>query len=233
MTGSYDPNDKTGFPKGQTENNYISANQQLQYLIRFQNTGTDTAFTVVIRDTLDVDFDIFSVVSGVSSHSYEFKMYGPRVLEWTFNDINLPDSAANQEGSNGFVTFHVEQVRDLAPGTEITNDADIYFDKNAPITTNTTMHRIYEGFVNVLSVEEALATVPGIHVFPNPANDELFVISETQAYAKYTIYDCYGRPVLNGQLNGIESKINIKDLSKGNYYIFTEGVGNANSFIKL
>ena len=79
LTGSYDPNDKTGFPKGQTENNYISANQQLQYLIRFQNTGTDTAFTVVIRDTLDVDFDIFSVVSGVSSHSYEFKMYGPRV----------------------------------------------------------------------------------------------------------------------------------------------------------
>ena len=70
---------------------------------RFQNTGTDTAFTVVIRDTLDIDFDIFSVVSGVSSHSYEFKMYGPRVLEWTFNDINLPDSAANQEGSNGFL----------------------------------------------------------------------------------------------------------------------------------
>ena len=233
LTGSYDPNDKTGFPKGQTENNYISANQQLQYLIRFQNTGTDTAFTVVIRDTLDIDFDIFSVVSGVSSHSYEFKMYGPRVLEWTFNDINLPDSAANQEGSNGFVTFHVEQVRDLAPGTEITNDADIYFDKNAPITTNTTIQRIYEGFVNVLSFEEALASTPGIHVFPNPANDELCVISETQAHARYTIYDCYGRPVLNGQLNGIESKINIKDLSKGNYYILIESVGNANSFIKL
>ena len=97
LTGSYDPNDKTGFPKGQTENNYISANQQLQYWpIRFQNTGTDTAFTVVIRDTLDVDFDILCFWR---IKLYEFKIMD-RGFGWTFNDINLPDSAANQEGSN-------------------------------------------------------------------------------------------------------------------------------------
>ena len=133
VTGSYDPNDKTGYPIGQTNQKYIQPNQQLQYVIRFQNTGTDTAFTVVIRDTLDTDLNIFTVTSGVSSHQYDFRMYGPRVLEWTFNNILLPDSTTNSDGSNGFVTFHVDQVPNLAPGTEITNDADIYFDFNINI----------------------------------------------------------------------------------------------------
>ena len=161
VTAPVDPNDKTGYPLGQTEEYYIQPNQQLQYVIRFQNVGTDTAFTVVVRDTLDIDLNIFTVTPGVASHPYTFKMYGPRVLEWTFEDIQLPDSTTNSEGSNGFLTFHVDQVPDLAPGTVINNDADIYFDFELPITTNTTVHKIFEGFVDVLdptvSIENYIA----------------------------------------------------------------------------
>tara|TARA_B100000508_G_scaffold137355_2_gene131763 strand:- start:59565 stop:63446 length:3882 start_codon:yes stop_codon:yes gene_type:complete len=142
VTGSYDPNDKRGFPTGVTSQHHIQPNQQLQYVIRFQNTGTDTAFTVVIRDTLDTDLNIFTVNSGASSHDYTFKTYGPRVLEWTFDNIMLPDSTTDEPGSNGFVTFTVDQVPDLPNGTVINNQADIYFDFNAPIITNETDHLI-------------------------------------------------------------------------------------------
>ncbi|PHR49568.1 MAG: hypothetical protein COA32_00120 [Fluviicola sp.] len=142
VTGSYDPNDKRGFPSGVTEQNHIQPNQQLQYVIRFQNTGTDTAFTVVIRDTLDTDLNIFTVTPGVSSHEYTFRKYGPRVLEWTFDDIMLPDSTTDEPGSNGFVTFTVDQAPNLPNGTLINNQADIYFDFNAPIITNETDHLI-------------------------------------------------------------------------------------------
>jgi hypothetical protein len=142
VTGSYDPNDKTGFPLGVGQDHIISPNTKMDYLIRFQNTGTDTAFTVVIRDTLEMDLDIFTVVSGVSSHPYHFRMHGPRVLEWTFNDILLPDSTTNEPGSHGFVTFTVDQVRDLPDGTEINNRVGIYFDFNEPIITNTTQHLV-------------------------------------------------------------------------------------------
>ncbi|MBL4752230.1 MAG: SBBP repeat-containing protein [Flavobacteriales bacterium] len=145
VTGSYDPNDKTGYPLGVTDSNYIAPNQELQYVIRFQNTGTDTAFTVVIRDTLTTDLDIFSVVSGVASHNYTFRMYGPRVLEWTFDNILLPDSNTNEPQSNGFITFTVAQNPDLPNGTVIKNSADIYFDFNAPVITNQTSHRINDG----------------------------------------------------------------------------------------
>ena len=149
VTAPVDPNDKTGYPLGQTEAHYVQPNQQLQYVARFQNTGTDTAVNVVVRDTLDLDLNIFTVTPGVASHPYSFKMYGPRVLEWTFENINLPDSTTNIEESNGFLTFHVDQVPNLAPGTVINNSVDIYFDFEFPITTNTTEHVIYEGFVDV------------------------------------------------------------------------------------
>jgi uncharacterized repeat protein (TIGR01451 family) len=219
VTGSYDPNDKTGYPNGVTDQYYIQPNQQLQYVIRFQNTGTDTAFTVVIRDTLDTDLNIFTVTPGVSSHNYEFRMYGPRVLEWTFNNINLPDSTTDLEGSNGFVTFHVEQVPDLAPGTEITNDADIYFDFNEPITTNTTMHRIYEGFVAVADLEEMSKETSGLSVYPNPSNGAFTLVVDKETGAgNYSLYDQQGRIVKTGMVTGKKTTIDL-DLNGGVYYL--------------
>ena len=232
VTGSYDPNDKIGYPKGETEENYIPANQQIQYVVRFQNTGTDTAFTVVVRDTLDLDFNIFTVKPGVSSHSYTFKMHGPRVLEWTFNDINLPDSAANQDGSNGFLTYHVEQVRDLDPGTLITNDADIYFDKNAPITTNTTVHKIFEGFVSMLSIENLELEGKDLLVYPNPTSDMITIKSEDPLFLMYSIYDQLGRQVHEGKLSGFSTDISLRHLSKGSYTILVEGQYRPTTMVK-
>jgi uncharacterized repeat protein (TIGR01451 family) len=142
VVGSFDPNDKQGFPGGVGETHEILPNQQLQYLIRFQNTGTAEAYNIIIRDTLDTDLNIFSVTPGVSSHEYSFTMFGERVLQWTFNNIMLPDSFSNPEQSHGFITYTVNQLPDLTDGTEITNSAAIYFDSNDPIITNTTLHTI-------------------------------------------------------------------------------------------
>ncbi len=224
VTGSYDPNDKTGYPIGQTDQKYIQPNQQLQYVIRFQNTGTDTAFTIVIRDTLDIDLNIFTVTPGVASHPYEFKMYGPRVLEWTFDNINLPDSSTNQIGSNGFATFHVEQVPNLAPGVEIMNNAGIYFDFNDPIITNTTIHRIFEGFVeSVLQVDNLDSKSENILIYPNPTNNCITIKGEQNLNQSFSIYDQMGRLVFKGKLNGINTEVNLSTLSKGIYTLKIEG----------
>lgn len=226
VTAPYDPNDKTGYPLGQTEDYYIQPNQQLQYVIRFQNVGTDTAFTVVVRDTLDIDLNIFTVTPGVSSYPYTFKMYGPRVLEWTFEGIQLPDSTTNAEGSNGFLTFHVDQVPDLEPGTVINNDADIYFDFELPITTNTTVHTIFEGFVDVfdptVSIENYIEGEK-IDIYPNPTTNLINVQSETGLNNRFKIYDQQGREVMNGQLNGKNTEISLGKLSRGTYTIHIDG----------
>ncbi len=223
VTAPVDPNDKTGYPLGQTEEYYIQPNQQLQYVIRFQNVGTDTAFTVVVRDTLDIDLNIFTVTPGVSSHPYSFKMYGPRVLEWTFENIQLPDSTTNEEASNGFLTFHVDQVPDLAPETVINNDADIYFDFELPITTNTTVHKIFEGFVEVLNIEDLTIEGKEIFVYPNPTINLITIQSESVLNNKFKIYDQQGREVMNGKLKGKNTEVSLGKLSRGTYTIQVDG----------
>ncbi|MBI5917245.1 MAG: hypothetical protein HY842_17890 [Bacteroidetes bacterium] len=142
VIGSYDPNDKTGFPKGWEDEHLIAQNTDIQYLIRFQNTGTDVAFNVVVRDTLTDLLDLSSIRLGVSSHPFEFAVKHGNVLEFSFKDIMLPDSFANEPASHGFLNFTVSQKTDLPFGSIISNKAAIYFDFNDPVITNETWHKI-------------------------------------------------------------------------------------------
>jgi uncharacterized repeat protein (TIGR01451 family) len=135
---SYDPNDKVVQPQGVTAQNFVNPNQLLDYKIRFQNTGSDTAYKVVIVDTLSPFLDPSTIEWGVSSHTYVPSIIGTTgpALMFTFDNINLVDSLTNELGSQGFIKFKIAPFDSLPNGTEIHNDADIYFDYNDPILTN-------------------------------------------------------------------------------------------------
>lgn len=145
--GSYDPNDKSAFPEGFCESHFIKTNTDIEYMIRFQNTGTDTAFTVVVTDTLSPLLDPASVVPGASSHTYDFDLLGNGVLQFTFEDIMLPDSNVNEAASHGFVQFKVSQASSTQAGDLIFNKADIVFDFNDPVITNEYYHTVGDEFV--------------------------------------------------------------------------------------
>ncbi len=220
VSGSFDPNDKNGYPLGVDFGHYILPNQQLQYVIRFQNTGTDTAFKVVIRDTLETDLNIFSVVSGVSSHNYTFKMYGPRVLEWTFNNIMLPDSFVNEPKSHGFVTFTVDQNRNLPNGTMIDNSAAIYFDFNAPVITNVAHHEINNN-INKLPVSiDKSQNIADIKVYPNP-NNGLFRVELPVGLNKITICNVMGQIIYYVETDKI-IEIDLSKQPNGIYFLKVE-----------
>ncbi|MFK7771042.1 MAG: T9SS type A sorting domain-containing protein [Saprospiraceae bacterium] len=169
--GSFDPNDKTGFPLGHSDENIIGLNQEIEYLIRFQNTGTDTAFQVVIKDELSEKLDMATLRTGVSSHPYQFSIMDDRTLIFNFENIMLPDSNVNLIESNGFVKFKISPKLELPLGTIVNNQAAIYFDFNAPIITNETLHTLGEELLMV-----SIDPIPdskdnqGIicNVFPNP-----------------------------------------------------------------
>jgi len=147
--GSYDPNDKQGFPVGYGPEHYIRPGTELEYMIRFQNTGTDTAFTVRVADTLSAWLDPATIRPTVSSHPYQFNLTGPGIAEFLFENIMLPDSNVNQAASNGFVKFSIYPKADAPLETLIENSAAIYFDFNEPVITNTTRHRLGENFLTV------------------------------------------------------------------------------------
>ena len=147
--GSFDPNDKTGYPKGFCQAHYIRSGQDIEYKIRFQNTGTDTAFNIVVTDTLSNFLSPASVRPGTSSHPYEFELLGEGVVKFSFPSIMLPDSNINEPGSHGFVKFTVSQQPNVAMGSVIENYAGIYFDFNEPVYTNIYKHTIGDDFVEM------------------------------------------------------------------------------------
>jgi uncharacterized repeat protein (TIGR01451 family) len=198
VRGSYDPNDKTGFPLGFGPAHEILPNQKIEYLIRFQNTGTDTAFTVVIRDTISPLLNLQTMTSGVSSNGYTYRIYGPRVVEWTFSNIMLPDSNVNEPASHGFVKFEIEQMLDLPLGTVIENNAGIYFDFNAPIITNTYFHTIEEiDYATVVSVDDPILENVHVNVFPNPFTKQTTFKVEGEVYQELnlSVYNVTGQLV--------------------------------------
>jgi hypothetical protein len=193
--GAYDPNDKQGKPEGVGIRHYIEPQTDLEYLIRFQNTGTDTAFNVIIRDTLSSWLDPFSIRPGASSHPYQFELTGRGVLLFTFPNIMLPDSNINERASNGFVSYTVGQRAGVLLESDIFNRAAIYFDFNAPIFTNTTAHRVGRDFI-VVNVWEPTQPQYAVRVQPQPMSETAQIIVENAPIAGdyvLQIFDLNGR----------------------------------------
>lgn len=172
--GSYDPNDKQGFPTGYGAKKYILPETELDYLIRFQNTGTDTAFNVVVLDTLSQWLDIESIQRGTSSHPNRMELAGSNVVRFIFENIMLPDSNVNEPLSHGFVKFKIKPRRDTPLETDIHNSAAIYFDFNDAIITNRTTHRVGENFVAVKTWSPVRPDI-GLKIVPHPLADEAFL----------------------------------------------------------
>jgi uncharacterized repeat protein (TIGR01451 family) len=134
--GSYDPNDKKESHGGKITTTQISDGEYLQYTIRFQNTGTDTAFNINIRDTLSSKLDWSSLEMITASHNYQLNISGENKCSWSFANINLADSNTNEPLSHGYIVFRIKPKSSLAAGDIITNKAFIYFDYNLPVATN-------------------------------------------------------------------------------------------------
>ncbi|MBK6996721.1 MAG: T9SS type A sorting domain-containing protein [Lewinellaceae bacterium] len=215
--GAYDPNDKQGVPEGYGSQHYIKANTDLEYLIRFQNTGTDTAFTVVVLDTLSQQLDAASVRVQVASHPMEFAMLEGGILRFTFNNILLPDSNVNQAGSNGFIKFRIAQKPDLANETLIENSAAIYFDFNDPVITNTTFHTVGEHFVTVST--DDLENTGLLRAYPNPASDAvIFDLKEWANAGRFEIFNSLGQGVSSESFTGKQFRFERKNLPAGIYH---------------
>lgn len=220
-TGSYDPNDKQGFPTGYNTAHYIGQGTDIEYLIRFQNTGTDTAFTVVLRDQLSPWLDPASVKPGASSHPYTFDYYGDRNIKFTFDDIRLPDSSANFEASQGFVSFRVSQKAGVPLETDILNTAGIFFDFNEPVYTNTTVHRVGRDFVTVSAWQPAVYGLD-LRIAPNPVTQSAVLeLRGVQDLGEWQVelLDATGRPVRSANVSGTQWRFERSDLPAGLYLL--------------
>ena len=214
VVSSFDPNIKEVSPLGNGTAGYIKANEEMTYTIHFQNTGTAAARNITIADVIDSDLDINSIHILGATHQANMYREGSKI-KFRFENINLPDSGSNYAGSMGAITYAIKQQKDLAPGTEMTNTAAIYFDYNEPIITNTTLNTI-----NIpTSIENVNLGNTMASIYPNPANTSLQVqLSNKQAFTA-TIHDMLGRVALTQGSNNGTMTIDTQSLTDGLYII--------------
>ena len=196
IVGSYDPNDKIGrTTSGSTSEWSIENDSLIIYTIRFQNTGTAPAVNVVLVDTISPDLDLSSLKILGASHTYSTSL-NDRVLSFNFDHIMLPDSNANEPGSHGFAQFSIRPVA-MVPGSSVGNFADIYFDFNPPIRTNTSA--ITAPLITGITTNSD----PSYKFHPNPGTDH-FTIQLPPGEHALKIFDQLGRSVM--QLDGISDR---------------------------
>ncbi len=134
---SYDPNDKLVSPI--YPDNYALIGEDLVYTIRFQNTGNAEAYDVVITDELDSNLDLSTFQYITSSHESVLSTFlEGHMLTFEFRDIFLPDSTTNFDESQGYVMYSIRANSDIEENTSVENTANIFFDYNPAVITNTT-----------------------------------------------------------------------------------------------
>ena len=222
VVGSYDPNDKTclqGTTITPTEvGNYV------HYVIRFENTGTYPAENIVVKDMIDlVKFDIATLVPLKSSHEFYTRINENKV-EFIFENINLD---FNDATNDGYVVFKIKTKPSLVLGDTFTNNANIYFDYNFPITTNT-----YITTVAALSAQDYdFGTY--FTLYPNPAKDVLNIQTKQDLQVNsIEIYNQLGQIVM-AVTNAVNS-IDVANLASGTYFVkINTEKGSANAkFVK-
>lgn len=177
ITGSYDPNDKTILNKDTIAPEQL-AGHTMDYLIRFQNTGNDTAFNVVLRDTFSINHVGSTFKLLAASHPYRISLDKDGRLAVFFDDILLPDSTTNEAASNGYFNFQIDLQAPVPVDSTIHNTAFIYFDYNPPIVTNTAKLKIY-----IPPVVNNLQNIDNQHVvniFSNPVKRYLSIEIELE-----------------------------------------------------
>jgi len=211
VVGSYDPNDKQARTSSGSASEWSIANDSLiTYTIRFQNTGTAPAVNVVLVDTLQTTLDLSTLKILGASHTYSTALNG-RVLSFTFDHIMLPDSNTNEAGSHGFAQFSIRPMT-MAEGSSVENFADIYFDFNPPIRTNTSVVSA------PLSTGLQFTAAPTLTVFPNPGNADLMLDLPPGPHT-ITLFDATGRAVVQQRTTDTRPVINTEALPAGLYRI--------------
>ncbi|MEO8768789.1 MAG: hypothetical protein ABI402_01845 [Ferruginibacter sp.] len=141
VRGPFDPNDKSATPALTPDQ--VANGEYINYNIRFQNTGNDTAFNVVLTDTLSSYLKASTLEVVNASHTCKTTVKG-KVVYFEFLNIMLPDSNVNEMKSHGFVSFKIKPENTVAVNTSIPNQAAIYFDYNLPVLTNTAVTEIQD-----------------------------------------------------------------------------------------
>jgi uncharacterized repeat protein (TIGR01451 family) len=227
IRGAYDPNDKMESHGEKILFSSFSSSDYLTYTIRFENTGTGNAINIKVDDVLDAKLDATSVRMIDASALYTLERTGSN-LSWKFSGINLPPSVSSTTTTGkGYIVFQVKPNAGYAVGDIIPNTANIYFDFNPAIVTNT----FQTEFVSTLTTNQFATS--NIQIFPNPVND-ILKINSNSTILSTEIADINGRIIQSSSQSNSEVVLNIEEFKFGVYLlkVTTQNGTSTQKFVK-
>jgi hypothetical protein len=178
VVNSFDPNDKRCLEGDIVTPDLVG--DFVNYLIRFENEGTANAINIVVTDRIDTTkFDITSLEVTASSHSNRTLITEGNKVQFIFDNINLPFT---EPLKHGFITFQIKTKNNLVIGDSLKNYADIFFDYNLPITTNTAGSRIdtFTRTGGITSIRSNTNKEGKLSIYPNPSNGNFKINFESK-----------------------------------------------------
>lgn len=224
VINGYDPNDIRINPVKKCDVNYLFLDEVHTYTIRFQNTGNAEAVNIVVIDSLSssLDFSTFKLL-GKSFDKMYISLEENNVVKFHMDSIMLLDSTTNESLSHGYIIYEISPLNSVPENTIISNKAEIYFDFNPAVITNTVSTLLVSEMncdLNVNSIEND----DNLLIYPNPVSDMLTIkISPALLSKPYSIVDQYGREISSGFFTSMEHTINLSTFSTGLYFINVEG----------
>jgi hypothetical protein len=217
--GSFDPNDILVSEDTLTTAELFSS-PWLDYIIRFQNTGNDTAFNIKILNPVDTSrLNLASLEIVNASHPASLRWIPwENNIEVKFDNILLPDSIVNEPLSHGYFHYRIKPKTTLNAGDSILNYAAIYFDFNFPVLTNKAITMI----VLATTAQNIAEEGQELFVYPNPATQTLTVSGihlSSAEKAEIFIFDVFGNIVLHNAFRSNNSIIHLPNFSTGIYFL--------------
>jgi len=204
---SFDPNEIICAEGDVLPTSFIG--QDLHYIVNFENTGTANAENVVIKSMVDpAKYDISTLQPMGASHNVNTVITGNKV-EFQFQGIGL---APNEYG---YVAYSIKSRNTLAAGDSVSSSANIYFDFNAPVVTNTATTTFQALGVPSHVLENQVS------VYPNPATHTA-QIKAPSTITDIAIVDAQGRTLRRIPASENQVSLPLDGLASGVYQIVVE-----------
>lgn len=209
VVGSFDPNDITCLEGESIDASEIG--KYLHYVINFENLGSFYAENIVVRSEIDTTkYDISTLQVMNTSHPSSTKITG-NVVEFIFENINLQAAQGNPPvGGHGNVLFKIKSKNDLVSGDSVSKSASIFFDYNAPISTNIEQTTFTSLSNSIFEFDNSVS------IYPNPTSSKININCNFNIKS-IVLYDVQGR-VLVTQIGNSKS-LDISDKTNGIYFL--------------
>jgi Leucine-rich repeat (LRR) protein len=210
VVNAVDPNDKTCLEGPTVTPDMV--NKYVHYLIRFENTGTYSAENIVVKDIIDTTkYDISTLTPIDGSHAFETRISNTNKVEFIFNNINLPFNDANNDG---YVAFKIKTKPTLVLGDSFSNLANIYFDYNFPIITNTATTTIQNLGTPTFDFDANIA------LYPNPTKHQITLSAKNGIeITSVEVYNTLGQLILVITHSENNKLIDVSELLTGAYFL--------------